>query len=117
MRGWIILGVGVGLLYYLATETDKLDEPIAQTDALMAKIERKLDAMTGTKIIKVDRQLSQLKTDIANRLTKVELAALDGILASEQTLLEFKEEYCGDNASRFTVLSKENQTFICDKLR
>lgn len=25
MRGWIILGAGIGLLYYLATETDKLD--------------------------------------------------------------------------------------------
>ncbi|MCZ4338475.1 hypothetical protein [Shewanella colwelliana] len=117
MRGWIILGVGVGLLYYLATETDKLDEPMAQTDALMKKIERKLDSMTGTKIIKVDSHISQLKTEIANRLTKAELAALDSILESEQTVLEYKDEYCGGKASRFSDLSKDNQIFICDKLR
>jgi len=117
MRGWIILGAGVGLLYYLATETDKLDEPMAQTDALMTKIERKLDSMTGTKLIKADKHISQLKTEIANRMTKVELAALDGILESEHTVLEFKDEYCGDSPSRFMALSKDNQIFICDKLR
>ncbi|GIU02747.1 hypothetical protein [Shewanella algidipiscicola] len=117
MRGWIILGAGAGLLYYLATETNKLDEPMAQADALMQKAERKLDSMTGTKIIKVDNHLSQLKAEIANRLNKAEQAALEDIFESEQSVMAYKQQYCGDNASRFTILSRDNQLFICDKLR
>ena len=49
--------------------------------------------------------------------TQAELAALDSILESEQTVLEYKDEYCGGKASRFSDLSKDNQIFICDKLR
>ena len=117
MRGWIILGAGIGLLYYLATETDKLDEPIAQTDALLKRIERKLDSMTGTQIIRVDKNIAMFKTQIAERLTRQELAALDDILESRDTVIEFKEKYCDNSNNRFDKLSKDNQQFICDKLR
>ncbi len=117
MRGWIIVVGAVALLYYLITETDKLDKPIAETDALLQKIERKLDSMTGTRIIKVEQNVSQLKSEIIDRLNRTELAALDGILETKASVLEFKDEYCGHSSKRFNALSKENQTFICDKIR
>ena len=41
MKGWIILALLAGALYYLYTETDKLDAPIAQTEAMVKKIENK----------------------------------------------------------------------------
>ncbi|MCG9698167.1 hypothetical protein [Shewanella sp. Isolate11] len=116
MKGWIIVAAGVAVLYYFATQTDKLDEPIAQTDALLKKIERKLDSMTGTRIIRVEHDISHLKSEIADRLDRKELAALDGILETKESVLEFKDQYCGDDSKRFTALSKENQTFICDKI-
>ncbi|BAJ04284.1 hypothetical protein [Shewanella violacea] len=117
MRGWIILGLGVGVLYYLATETNKLDEPMAQTDALLLKIERKLDAMRGTKIIKVDNKASQLKKEISQRMSSGELSALDGILESEYSVQDFKDEYCSGAAPRHESFSRDNLQYICDKLR
>lgn len=117
MRGWIILGLGVGLLYYVATETNKLDEPIAQSEALLQKIERKIQAMTGTTIIKANNRVSKLKQEIAERLSPSELSALDEILDSEDSLGEFKTEYCAGSSLKHKSLSQENIDFICDKLR
>ncbi|MPY26313.1 hypothetical protein FM037_28025 [Shewanella psychropiezotolerans] len=117
MRGWIILGLGAGVLYYLATETNKLDEPMAQTDALLQKIERKLDAMRGTKIIRVDNKTSQLKKEISQRMSTGELGALDDILESEYSVQSFKDEYCSGSAPRHESLSRDNLQYICDKLR
>ena len=117
MRGWIILGLGVGLLYYAATETNKLDEPIAQSEALLKNIERKIHAMTGTTAIKNNDNRSQLKQEIAKRLSPRELTELDKILDSNDSLQEFKSEYCGASADKHENLSQENIYFICDKLR
>ncbi|MCE9680589.1 hypothetical protein LZP69_15665 [Shewanella sp. AS1] len=117
MKGWIILGLGIGLIYYLVTETNKLDEPIDKTSAILKKIERKLDSMTGTRIIKVDHPISHLKKEIADRLSRAELLALDGILETKESVAEFRDEYCSSPQRRFTELTKENQTFICDKIR
>ncbi|WP_299796759.1 hypothetical protein [uncultured Shewanella sp.] len=117
MRGWIILGLGAGLLYYLATETNKLDEPIAKSDELLQKIERKLDSMTGTKVIRVDNRVSHLKKEIGQRMSEQELRALDDILASEYSLQEFKEEYCSGSIKKHDSFNKDNLFFICDKLR
>ncbi|QFU25053.1 hypothetical protein FM038_024995 [Shewanella eurypsychrophilus] len=117
MRGWIILGLGAGVLYYLATETNKLDEPIARTDALLVKIERKLHAMTGTKIIKVDNKVSQLKKEISSRMSTGELGALDDILESEFSVQAYKDDFCNGSAPRHESLSRDNVQYICDKLR
>ncbi|WP_076416327.1 hypothetical protein [Shewanella sp. UCD-KL12] len=117
MRGWIILGLGAGVLYYLATETNKLDKPIAETDELLHKIERKLHSMTGTKIIKVDNKVSQLKKEISQRMSTGELGALDDILESQYSVQEYKKEYCSGSAPRHESLSRDNLQFICDKLR
>lgn len=37
MKGWLILALLAGALYYLYTETDKLDAPIAKTEAMVKK--------------------------------------------------------------------------------
>ena len=117
MKGGIILGLGAGVLYYMATETNMLDEPMAQTDAFLQKIERKLDATTGTKIIKVDNKTSQLKQEISQRMSTGELGALDDILESEYSVQSFKDEYCNGSAPRHESLSRDNLQYICDKLR
>ncbi|RTR27404.1 hypothetical protein [Shewanella atlantica] len=117
MRGWIILGLGAGLLYYVATETNKLDEPIAKSDELLQKIERKLDSLTGTKIIRVDNRIAHLKKEIGQRMSERELLALDKILASEYALQDFKDEYCSGKAKQHDSFNKDNLFFICDKLK
>ena len=117
MKGWIILALLAGALYYLYTETDKLDKPIASAEELMNKIERKLDSMTGTSIIKVDRKkTASLKSAIAERLSTPELAELNQVLTSSETLVEFKAEYCISPAYSHPVFSKDNLQFICDHL-
>ncbi|QLE87581.1 hypothetical protein FLM48_22395 [Shewanella sp. Scap07] len=116
MKGWIILAIGVGVLYYLATETNELDKPIAQTEALLSQIENKIDAMTGTQIIKVDNRINNIKDEISDRLSNAELVVLDAILASEQSVSEYKQSFCGSKAPRHNDLSRDNQRFICDKI-
>ncbi|GIU48941.1 hypothetical protein TUM4438_31450 [Shewanella sairae] len=116
MKGWIILAIIGGILYYLYTETDTLDEPIAEVEGIFQQAENKLDSMTGTQIQRVDHTLDILKSDIADRLSATENQALQAISQSKQTLSEFKQDFCGSHAQKHSVFSKENQTYICDQL-
>ncbi len=116
MKGWIILAIIGGILYYLYTETDTLDEPIAEVEGIFQQAENKLDSMTGTQIQRVDNTLDLLKSDIADRLSATENQALKAISQSNATLSEYKQDFCGSNAVKHSVFSKENQTYICDQL-
>ncbi|ABM01837.1 conserved hypothetical protein [Shewanella amazonensis SB2B] len=116
MRGWIILALIAGGLYYLYTETDKLDEPIAETQMVLKKIERKLDSLTGTQIIRVDGRLQKLKAEIGQRLTAAELSEFDAVLTDKNSVMDFKESYCEKSGVSHPVFDKENLLFICDNL-
>lgn len=116
MRGWIIIAALAGGLYYLYTETDKLDEPIAETQAVLKKIERKLDSLTGTQIIRVDGRLQKLKSEIGERLSAAELDEFDAVLTDKNSVLDFKAEYCSGNKNSHPVFDRENLQFICDNL-
>ncbi|WP_445945892.1 hypothetical protein [Shewanella sp.] len=115
MRGWILLAlIGAGI-YYMATETTKLDKPIAQALGFFNKAENKLDSMTGTKIIKVNKNALQVKAAIAERLSGTELKEFEQIMVSAGDIEDFKAEYCHHDA-RHPVFSKDNLRFMCDKL-
>jgi quinolinate synthase len=115
MRGWFLLAlIGAGI-YYMVTETTKLDKPIAQVLALFDKVEHKLDAMTGTKIIKVNKNAQQAKASIAERLSTAELKAFEKIVISSSNIDSFKDEYCHQDAGH-PVFSKDNLRYMCDKL-
>ncbi|MDF0536049.1 hypothetical protein KDN34_17240 [Shewanella yunxiaonensis] len=114
MRGWIILAVLAAIVYYLATKTDKLDEPIAKSEALLNKIERKLDAMTGTQIIRIDQKRAKLRSTLGERLSNAELQELNKVLESPDTFSDFKDEYCRSDVMSHPVFSKDNLQFICD---
>ncbi|GIU17634.1 MULTISPECIES: hypothetical protein [unclassified Shewanella] len=116
MKGWIILAIIAGTLYYLYTETDTLDEPIAEVQGIYQQAEDKLDSMTGTQIQRIDDRVDLLKTDIADRLSTTEQQALKLITQSQAKLDDFKDEFCGSGANSHSAFSKENQTYICDKL-
>jgi Na+/phosphate symporter len=116
MKGWITLLILAGILYYLLTETTQLDKPISQAEELVIKIHRKLDAMTGTKIIKMDKKVANLKADIAARLSTRELEELNQIVTSPENLEEFKDKYCNLRTISHPVFNKDNLEFICDKL-
>ena len=116
MKGWIILAIIGGILYYLYTETDTLDEPIAEVEGIFQQAENKLDSMTGTQIQRIDDKVDLLKTDIADRLSASEQQALKLITHSQTKLDEFKDEFCSSGANSHSAFSKENQTYICDKL-
>ncbi|KFZ36125.1 hypothetical protein HR45_17815 [Shewanella mangrovi] len=116
MKGWLLIAVVVGVIYYLATRTDKLDEPIAHTEAMLNKIERKLDAMTGTQIIRIDKKKAQLRASIGERLSDAELQELDKVLSSPDSFHDFKDEYCQANVLSHPVFSRDNLEFICDNL-
>ncbi len=119
MRGWILLGLGASVFYYLATETNKLDGLMAQKDAFQQKIERKFDAISGTKFIKIDKETSQsqLKKKIAHRMSTEELSALDDILKSQNSIQTFEDEYCDGLALKHASLSQDNLQYLCDKLK
>ncbi|MFT5235457.1 MAG: hypothetical protein ACI90A_000820 [Shewanella sp.] len=116
MRGWIILGLGVALLYYTATETNKLDETIAQSKAMLHKVEHKIKSMTGTTAITVNKEVPIQIHNIAERLSPNELNVLNAILSSTSSQQEFKTEYCSSSAVKHKSISKENIYFICDNI-
>ena len=108
------MAVLAAVIYYLATKTDKLDQPIAQTEALLNKIERKLDAMTGTQIIRIDQKRAKLRSSLAERLSDPELQELNRVLQTPDTFADFKDQYCQGNVVSHPVFSKDNLLFICD---
>ncbi|MCL1076372.1 hypothetical protein [Shewanella dokdonensis] len=114
MRGWIILAVLAAVIYYLATKTDKLDQPIAKTEALLNKIEHKLDTMTGTQIIRIDQKRTKLRASLAERLSDAELQELNRVLESPDAFTDFKDKYCKGNVVSHPLFSKDNLQFICD---
>lgn len=116
MKGWIIIGLLAGAVYYFATETDKLDEPIAQTEAVIKKISRKLDSMTGTTIIKVDNTLRDLKAQLAERLNSQEVQELETVLTDTESAEDFRDQFCDAPDNKHIVFSKENLRAICDAL-
>lgn len=116
MKGWILIALIGGVLYYLYTKTDTLDEPIAKVQAVYQQAEEKLDSMTGTQIKHIDNKVNLLTTDIAERLSATEQQALKLISQSQEKLDDYNERYCGNSAERYTSFSKENQTYLCDKL-
>ncbi|MCK8046887.1 hypothetical protein MSG37_18520 [Shewanella sp. 1CM18E] len=116
MKGWIILAIIGGILYYLYTETNTLDEPIAEVEAIFQQAEDKVDSMTGTQIQRIDDTVELLKTDIVDRLSSAEAKALEAISQSKATLNAYKEDFCGSRAPKHPAFSKENQTYICDQL-
>lgn len=117
MKGWFLIALVIGVIYYLVTETDKLDQPIAQTDKLLLNIEQKIKSMTGTTLIRVDKSTQNIKQDISERMSDAELSALDSILESKETLLEFKASYCSGSDKTHAQFSKDNLYFICDKIQ
>ncbi|ABZ78812.1 conserved hypothetical protein [Shewanella halifaxensis HAW-EB4] len=116
MKGWIILAIIGGIIYYLYTQTDTLDEPIAEVQDIYQQAEDKLDSMTGTQIQRIDDKVDLLKTDIADRLSATEQQALHLITQSQAQLDQFKDDFCGSGANKHSAFSKDNQTYICDKL-
>ncbi len=116
MKGWILLALLCGALYYLYTETDKLDTPIAKTEEIVQKVEDKVSSMTGTQLIKIDKKLAQSRKEILERLSAPELEAFNKIPLTEDGITDFKASYCGTKAPEHPVLSKDNLLFICDNL-
>ncbi|MGL4937069.1 hypothetical protein [Shewanella sp.] len=116
MKGWIILALLAGALYYLYTKTDKLDAPIAAAQDIVHKIQHKLDSMTGTQIIKIDKKVAQARQDILERLSSTELAEFNKIPLTTDAIADFKEQYCGPNATKHPVFSRDNLLYICDNL-
>ncbi|QBF82964.1 hypothetical protein EXU30_09870 [Shewanella maritima] len=116
MRGWIGLAIIAGILYYLATETNKLDEPIVYVQDVYQSIERKINKATGTKIQKLDSRIPKLEADLVNRLNGQELAEMKKVLTDGNTLDDFKAEYCQSSKARHDVFSLDNLRYICDKL-
>ncbi|MCE9688112.1 hypothetical protein LZP73_18195 [Shewanella sp. AS16] len=116
MKGWIIVGILAVMIYYLATQTRHLDGPIAQTQTLLQRAKNKLDAMTGTHIIKAEHKLSTLKNSIADRLSSRERQEFEQILVSPQAAAAFKDEFCNMRTLSHPIFSKDNLQLICDKL-
>ncbi len=115
MRGWILIALIGGGIYYFATETDKLDKPIAEIQSVINGAETKLDSMTGTKITRKENNVPKIPSSVIERLTSSELSELQSSFTTHESLAEFKDDYCGFGLSN-PVISKENLQFICDKI-
>ncbi|UCX06459.1 hypothetical protein [Shewanella glacialimarina] len=116
MRGWIGLAIIGGIIYYFATETDKLDEPIEYVQTMFDTADKKVSSMTGTKIQRVDHKLPILKEKIYERLSTIEIRELDGVFTDSDSIAEFKETYCSSSKGSHPVFSRDNLQFICDQI-
>ncbi|QYJ78804.1 hypothetical protein [Shewanella acanthi] len=116
MKGWILIAIICGVIYYLYTETDKLDEPIEKTEQMVKKIEDKVGSMTGTQIIKINQQRTQARKAILERLSAAELEEFNKIPLTEDGIADFKESYCNSKYPEHPVFSRDNLFYICDKL-
>ena len=115
MRGWILIALIGGVIYYFATETDKLDKPIADVTSVINSAEKQFDSMTGTKIIKKGDSVPTIPSGVIERLTNQERLELQSAFSDNESAIEFKEDYCGFGLAH-PVISKENLQFICDKI-
>ena len=116
MKGWLIIALLCGALYYLYTETDKLDAPIAKTEEMVQKIESKVSSAMGTQIIKINQNLTKARTEILERLSASEAEEFNKIPLTEDGIADFKENYCGTTATEHSIFSRDNLLFICDNL-
>ena len=115
MRGWILIALIGGAIYYFATETDKLDEPIAAIQSVLNNADEKVTSMTGTKIIRKSDKVIAIPSGVIDRLTAKEASEFKAIFTDNSTVDAFNDEYCSFGA-RHPVISKDNLQLICDKI-
>ncbi|WP_076541871.1 hypothetical protein [Shewanella sp. UCD-KL21] len=115
MRGWILIALIGGVIYYFATDTDKLDEPIAAVESVFNDAEKKIKSMTGTKITRKEEFIPTIPSDVIERLTAKELSELKSVFTDNESVSAFKDEYCGFGLTH-PAISKQNLQFICDKI-
>lgn len=116
MKGWIILALLAGALYYLYTETDKLDALIAEVQTIIKDVKNKAQSISGTQIIKIDQQLAKARKEIVERLSAPELEEFNKIPFTPDAIADFKKTYCGTKAPEHPVFSRDNLLYICDHL-
>lgn len=116
MRGWIGLAIIGGIIYYFATETNKLDEPIEYVQTMFTSADKKVSSMTGTTIQRVDHKIPIIKKKIYERLSTIEIRELDGVFIDSESIASFKEEYCSSSTGNHPVFSRDNLQFICDQI-
>ncbi|MCL1067984.1 hypothetical protein L2735_14410 [Shewanella olleyana] len=115
MRGWILIALIGGVIYYFATETDKLDEPIAEIQSVLNSADEKVTSMTGTKIIRKSDKVISMPSGVIERLSSKEALEFKSIFTDNATVAAFDDEYCGFGA-KHPVFGKENLQLICDKI-
>ncbi|PMG74930.1 hypothetical protein BCU84_17750 [Shewanella sp. 10N.286.51.B7] len=115
MRGWILIALIGGVIYYFATETNKLDEPIAEIQSVINSADDKVTSMTGTKIIRKSEKVIAIPSGVIERLSDKEASEFKAIFTDNSTVAAFKDDYCGFGA-RHPVIGKENLQLICDKI-
>lgn len=116
MRGWIGLAIIGAIIYYFATETNKLDEPIEYVQTMFTTADKKISSMTGTTIQRVDHKIPIIKEKIYERLSTIEIRELDGVFTDSDSIAEFKEAYCSSSKESHPVFSRDNLQFICDQI-
>ncbi|MBV7317504.1 hypothetical protein [Shewanella sp. NIFS-20-20] len=116
MKGWIIIGSVCAVLYYTATTTSLLDEPIHAGQSLLNSWHSQIKSLTGTKITKVDQQYASLKQELATRLSKSEMHTLSDILKSPEAMADFSQQYCQSSNAKHPMINKDNLRFVCDHL-
>ncbi|WP_434953301.1 hypothetical protein ACRWQL_10170 [Shewanella sp. HL-SH4] len=116
MRGWIGLAIIGGIIYYFATETNKLDEPIEYVQTMFTTADKKVTSMTGTTIQRVDHKIPIIKEKIYERLSTIEIRELDGVFIDSDSITKFKKEYCSRSTRNHPVFSRDNLQFICDQI-
>ncbi|UJF22284.1 hypothetical protein [Shewanella sp. OMA3-2] len=116
MRGWIGLAIIGGIIYYFATETNKLDEPIEYVQTMFTTADKKVTSMTGTTIQRIDKKIPIIKEKIYERLSTIEIRELDGVFIDSDSIANFKQEYCSRSTVNHPVFSRDNLLFICDQI-
>ncbi|MGI2261359.1 hypothetical protein [Shewanella sp. GXUN23E] len=116
MKGWLILGILAGGIYYLYNNTDIFNEQKTEAQTQYQAFENKVKNMTSTQITRVDNQLGDIRANFRKRMNKAEQAELELITSSRETISDFKDNFCTESVPSHPVFSRENTRALCDLL-
>lgn len=89
MKTWITIGLIVGIIYYLVTETHHFDHYLVKIHHYQQSVVNKIKGSTGTKMEKANESSNQLLNSMANRLSQQGKQPLSEFMTSTMSTEHF----------------------------
>lgn len=117
MKPWLIFGLLIGTLYYLYNNTDIFDGQKAEAQNQYEQLQDKVKSMTSIQVASSVVLPADIRNNFQRRMTNEELAELELILSSWETISDFKDNFCADAIPSHPIFSRENTRGLCDMIQ